>query len=751
MSALFRRRVSISRTLLSSTCLTCKPFHNAHIPAFCFATRASYLQPASFFSSIKNFNHLDQEPGEKNNEYSLRLQFDSPQNTTDAKNFSHYSFYSDGSSSVGLFMDSRFQSPSDFISSAKNAISKSDKLVSRILSAISIQDRLTVTKLFDQLSDTLCQIMDAAEVIRQVHTTSDWKNSAEQTYSIMLDYMNNLNTHFELYQKIKQVNTDPSTSSLLSGLERQVGKIFLEDFEKSGIHLDKASHEAFVQLNNRINSYSRQFMSGQSKSIWDVIDHDPIKIPISKIKSIQPHILSMILKQSSTYKEGNTDMLNLLVSQYTGQHILRDCEDESVRKSVYIALNKTDSTLLSSLEGVLSTRFELAKLVGFPTYSALALKDKMAKSPENVFSFLSSLSGMENPRWNLSTEKLYEKSSIGAAHFTIKCSRRIDDDIVLDLLQKSDSLLTGSANNKVYQLPIVALVCNFKPPKVTSPTLLSLPEVETLFHEMGHAIHSMLGKTDYQNISGTRCPIDFVELPSILMESFVSSYKVLNTFARNYESGQKLDKTSLLNYLEMKHKLNPFDMHSQIFMSALDLNFHGDLLNNSEFLSKSNKSLKSGFSIDILKNMHADNVFGCPDNRIFPYVNGTSWHGQFTHLLGYGSCYYSYLFDRVLAGVIYKNLFTPLIESQITNNERSSDVRIANSSSNNFYLGDKFRAAGEAYRSEMLMWGGGRDPWISLAKLFDSQGIVKDCKVPEILSNGDCASMDLVGSWGLPT
>ena len=135
-----------------------------------------------------------------------------------------------------------------------------------------------------------------------------------------------------------------------------------------------------------------------------------------------------------------------------------------------------------------------------------------------------------------------EGKSPNPAHFTLRCSRRISSDELreaADLTSQSgalfatareaanDGLATNYNNrdgNALYQLPTIALICDFAlpPPNTTRPTLLSFRELTTLFHEMGHALHSLLGRTALQNVSGTRCATDFAELPSVLMENFAS-------------------------------------------------------------------------------------------------------------------------------------------------------------------------------------------------------------------------------------
>jgi peptidyl-dipeptidase Dcp len=67
--------------------------------------------------------------------------------------------------------------------------------------------------------------------------------------------------------------------------------------------------------------------------------------------------------------------------------------------------------------------------------------------------------------------------------------------------------------------PIITNVCNFTPPTGNIPALLSIDEAETLFHEMGHALHGMFANTKYRSTSGTSVSRDFVELPSQIMEN----------------------------------------------------------------------------------------------------------------------------------------------------------------------------------------------------------------------------------------
>ena len=86
--------------------------------------------------------------------------------------------------------------------------------------------------------------------------------------------------------------------------------------------------------------------------------------------------------------------------------------------------------------------------------------------------------------------------------------------------------------------PILVNVCNFPRPTGGRPALLSLEEVETLFHEFGHALHSIFSKVRYRSLAWT--PSDFVELPSQIMENWATEPEVMTVYARHWKTGEPI-------------------------------------------------------------------------------------------------------------------------------------------------------------------------------------------------------------------
>lgn len=89
--------------------------------------------------------------------------------------------------------------------------------------------------------------------------------------------------------------------------------------------------------------------------------------------------------------------------------------------------------------------------------------------------------------------------------------------------------------------PVVAVVANLPPSAAGSPTLLSPEQVTTLFHEFGHALHSLLSDVEHAALAGTNVPPDFVEFPALLIEQWALQPQLLQSYAWHHETGAVID------------------------------------------------------------------------------------------------------------------------------------------------------------------------------------------------------------------
>jgi len=182
-----------------------------------------------------------------------------------------------------------------------------------------------------------------------------------------------------------------------------------------------------------------------------------------------------------------------------------------------------------------------------------------------------------------------------------------------------------------YQRPVCALVCNFPPPQPDKPSLMSHDEVETIFHEFGHAMHTILTRAKYSRFSGTSVPQDFVEAPSQMLENWPWDKTVLDSFAADYRDPKKKIPQAILSQLKASRLATEGTYYRrQLSFGLMDLALHTQIhaTNADDVLPLSNKIL-SDVSLEVP-----------PDTAFVAY---------FGHIIGYGAGYYGYAWADAIA------------------------------------------------------------------------------------------------------
>jgi thimet oligopeptidase len=186
------------------------------------------------------------------------------------------------------------------------------------------------------------------------------------------------------------------------------------------------------------------------------------------------------------------------------------------------------------------------------------------------------------------------------------------------------------ANGK-YQRPVCSLVCNFPPPQPDKPSLMSHDEVETVFHEFGHAMHTILTCAKYSRFSGTSVPQDFVEAPSQMLENWAWDKKVLDSFAADYRDPSKKIPQDILSQLKTARLATEATYYRrQLSFGLMDLVLHTQIhaTNADDLVPLSNKVLS---------------------DVSFPVPPDTAFVAYFGHIIGYGSGYYGYAWADAIA------------------------------------------------------------------------------------------------------
>jgi len=182
-----------------------------------------------------------------------------------------------------------------------------------------------------------------------------------------------------------------------------------------------------------------------------------------------------------------------------------------------------------------------------------------------------------------------------------------------------------------YQRPVCCLVCNFPPPQPDKPSLLSHDEVETIFHEFGHAMHTILTRAKYSRFAGTSVPQDFVEAPSQMLENWPWDKKVLDSFAADYRNPkQKIPAAILAQLKTARFSTYATYYRRQLSFGLMDLTLHTQIhaTNATEMLPLANRVLS---------------------NVSFPVPPDTAFVAYFGHIIGYGAGYYGYAWADAIA------------------------------------------------------------------------------------------------------
>ena len=532
-------------------------------------------------------------------------------------------------SGSGLFSIPELQTPKDFAILTKQAIQECNRLRSTVAATVRrcteeesvVLTRHEMVRLLHQLDDiskSVCNVIDAAELCRNVHADAVWRDAADTSFAQLSDYMTVLNADTTLYQALQLVTKNKDTTmSLLSEEDQRFAMLLQAEFERDGIHLSDAQRDQVRDWQNQIVQLESTFLRNLVHSEGSFVVEDTASvtevIPLDVLESMgaSNHNPGICL-------EKNEDRILSTLLKYSS--------NPALRKEIYYHHMTAVPENLLVLPELQRARHALAVTQGFASYTERHLKDKLLNTPDQVANFLqaaavanreeyrhdmerlarakqqiegnsrvepwdtsfytglvtaqkcgnvsgamaqqhyftqeATLHGMqvlvdqlfgiqmtevplaESERWDVvptdpsqlqqsSTSTQLHKFAFSteegrplgtmfldlhprpgkyghAAHFTVRCGCAIHDHDCDD-----------SATTTQYQLPIIALVCNLSGGMGGSgDDHLSHSEVETLFHEFGHALHSLLSRTQYQHMSGTRAAMDFVETPSHLMEHF---------------------------------------------------------------------------------------------------------------------------------------------------------------------------------------------------------------------------------------
>ncbi len=231
-----------------------------------------------------------------------------------------------------------------------------------------------------------------------------------------------------------------------------------------------------------------------------------------------------------------------------------------------------------------------------------------------------------------------------------------------------------SQSKLLNQMPVIVNVMNIPRPAEGQPALISLDNVTTMFHELGHGVHGLFSNVRYPSLAGTSVPRDFVEFPSTFHEDWAIDPLVLRNFAKHYQTGEVIPEELLKKSIRASKFNQGFDTLEYLAAALLDLEWHSLSQAAAIELSGGGPNSVSDFEAQALKRNGVD-FDPVPPRYKTPYF-AHIWSG------GYSSGYYAYLWSEVLAADAFAFM--------------ASD-------------GGLTRANGEAFKRAILSKGGSRE------------------------------------------
>ena len=218
------------------------------------------------------------------------------------------------------------------------------------------------------------------------------------------------------------------------------------------------------------------------------------------------------------------------------------------------------------------------------------------------------------------------------------------------------------------QKPVILNNMNITQAPDGEPTFLSFGEVSTMFHEMGHALHGMFSDVKYPSLAGTSVARDYVEFPSTFQEDWMLNEKVINNFAKHYDTGEPIPQELLDKVLAARNFNQGFDTLEYVAAALLDLEYH---------------TVEPGTEIQDVQAFEKEALEqnGVLVAAVPPRYRST----YFAHVFagGYSAGYYAYMWSEVLAADAFKHM------------NNNGGLTLEN---------------GQAFRKEILSQGNSKDP-----------------------------------------
>ena len=578
---------------------------------------------------------------------------------------------------------------SDYIPAVTAGIEQQKKELDAILTNPDAPTFDNTVAAYEYSGEILTKVSLVLFNLQETEGNEEMDKVVEEATALMTAHEDEMSMNKAFFERVKAVYD--ADQSGLTREQQMVLKNLYESFTRSGVALDEASQERLKDINQKIAAAQQKFGTN-------------------------------LLAENNAFKE----TFGVPVSAYPAE--MTGCEDRDRREAMFKAYssrgnngNEYDNKALC-LE-ILKLRAEKARMLGFDTFAAYQLDNKMARNPQTVDSFLGQIMGpaaskaveeiadmqeimdediaagklaegstiqpwdwfyyaervrqrkyaldeeltkpyfkMENVRHGVfaAAEKIYgvkvePLSDVPVYNEAVDAFKVTDADGSLLGIFMTDYFPRDSKRGGAWMTnfrdqyidaqgndirPIIINVGNMSAPKDSLPALFTIDEVETVFHEFGHALHGLVTKCTYPSVSGTSVARDFVETFSQFNENWAFQPEILAEYAKHYQTGETIPDTLVAKILKAE-KFNQGFMTSELCAaSILDMTWHELTEEELARMSEGDQAANvAAFEAKVCQEM------GLPE-QIIPRYRTTYFNHIFNS--GYSAGYYSYLWAEVL-------------------------------------------------------------------------------------------------------
>ncbi len=574
--------------------------------------------------------------------------------------------------------------------------------IEELLAVAGARDVRNTLRPFDRAQWHLRMAGSQSHVMFMVHPQADVRDAAQELSQVVSAEAVRLGLNRPVYEALQAVDAREEDDATRYYLER-----VLLGYRLSGVDRDEVTRERIRSLSDEMTELSMRF----SRTVQDDVREIPVEDPNELLGLPEDYLARHGVRITEGEGLSAEKPVMLTTNPPDLSPVMSYAGSRELRRRMYLAYNgrgyPQNTPVLLEL---LKKREEMAELLGFRSWADLATVDQMMGSAANMRGFLQQVEDaaretaehewaeleafvrqrspeqvpltlsdarfweeqFRRARYDFDSQSVrpyfpYEQVEAGVlatagrlfnVAFTeakdaavwaegvkafdvvnMEAAAGEESDVVgriyLDMHPRegkskwfSECSLVGGVLGE--QVPEASLVCNFPEPEGTDPGLMQYSDVVTYFHEFGHLMHEVLGgRQRWAGQSGIATEGDFVEVPSQMLEDFFEDADLLRTFARHHVTGEPIPYETVKRMTRASAHGRALSTLTQVMYATYSMETHD--------------RRAAELDLDTLLREGYDRF------SRYEFVDGNRMYAAFTHLIGYTSNYYTYLYDKVMA------------------------------------------------------------------------------------------------------